>query len=63
MSGGGLVETKGLFEGGGGGLFNFDGTMVSVLHKELEYKVKKVKNKKVGGHVAEGQHQIRTFSW
>ena len=61
MSGGGLVETKGLFEGGG--LFNLEETMVSVLHKELEYKVEKLKNKKVGGLVAEGQHQIRTFSW
>ena len=38
-------------------------TMVSVLHKELEYKVEKLKNKKVGGLVAEGQLQIRTFSW
>ena len=61
MSGGGLVETKGLFEGGG--LFDLEETMVSGLHKELEYKVEKLKNKKVGGLVAEGQHQIRTFSW
>ena len=61
MSGGGLVETKGLFEGGG--LFDLEETMVSVLHKELEYKVEKLKNKTVGGLVAEGQHQIRTFSW
>ena len=37
--------------------------MVSVLHKELEYKVKKLKNKKVGGHAAEDQNQIRTSSW
>ena len=29
--------------------------MVSVLHKELEYKVEKLKNKKVGGHAAEDQ--------
>ena len=61
MSGGGLVETKGLFEGGG--LFDLEETMVSVLHKELEYKVEKLKNKKVGGLVAEGQLQIRTFIW
>ena len=27
--------------------------MVLVLHKELEYKVEKLKNKKVGGHAAE----------
>ena len=31
---------------GGGGLFNLEKTMVSVLHKELEYKVEKLKNKK-----------------
>ena len=33
-----------------GGLFNLEKMMVSVLHKELEYKVEKLKNKKVGGH-------------
>ena len=37
--------------------------MVSVLHKELEYKVEKVKYKKVGGHAAKDQKQIRTSSW
>ena len=37
--GGGLIET--------GGLFNLAKTMVSVLHKELEYKVEKLKNKKL----------------
>ena len=31
---------------GGGGLFNLETTMVSVLHKELEYKVEKLKYKK-----------------
>ena len=46
-----------------GGLFNLEKTMVSVLHKELEYKVEKLKYKKVGGHAAEGQNQIRTSSW
>ena len=51
------------FEGGGclfegGGLFNLEKTMVSVLHKELEYKVKKLENKKVGGHAAEDQNKI-----
>ena len=30
---------------GGGGLFNLKTTMVSVLNKELEYKVEKLKNK------------------
>ena len=29
-----------------GGLFNLDTTMVSVLHKKLEYKVEKLKYKK-----------------
>ena len=33
FEGGGLIET--------GGSFNIETTMVSVLHKELEYKVKK----------------------
>ena len=30
-----------------GGLFNLEKTMVSVLHKELEYKVEKFKHKKL----------------
>ena len=42
--GGGLIETGGLFERGG--LFNLKTTMVSVLHKELDYKVEKLKYKK-----------------
>ena len=46
-----------------GGLSNLAKTMVSVLHKELEYKVEKLKYKKVGGHAAEDQKQIRTSSW
>ena len=29
-----------------GGLFNLETTMVSVFHKELEYKVNTLKNKK-----------------
>ena len=40
------------FEGGGGaggGLINAEKTMVSVLPKEVEYKVEKLKYKKVGG--------------
>ena len=37
-------------------------TMVSVLHKELEYKVEKLKYIKVGGHAAEDQNQMRTSS-
>ena len=52
---GSLIET--------GGLFNLETTMVSVLHKELEYKMEKLKHKKVGGHAAEDQNQIRTSSW
>ena len=28
--------------GGGGSLFNLKATMISVLHKELEYKVEKL---------------------
>ena len=37
--------------------------MVSALHKELADKVEKLKYKKVGGHAAEDQSQIRTCSW
>ena len=35
------------------GLFNLEKTMVSVLHKELVYKMEKLKYKKVVGHAAE----------
>ena len=52
---GGLIETW--------GLFNLEKTMVSVLHKHLKYKVEKLKNKKVGGHAAKDQNQIRTSRW
>ena len=53
MGGGGLLEKR-------RGLFNLEKTMVSVLHKELGYKVEKLKNKKVGGHAAKDQNQIQT---
>ena len=33
--------------------------MVSVLHKELEYKVEKLRYKKVGGRAVEDQNPIR----
>ena len=46
--GGGLIEAGDLLEMGG--LFNLEKTMASVLHKELEQKVEKLKNKKDGGH-------------
>ena len=49
--------------GGGGVLLNLETTMVSVLYKELEYKVEKLEDKKVEGHTAEDQSQIRTTSW
>ena len=42
---GGLIEI-GDGDGGGGGLFNLEASMVSVLRKELEYKVEKLKYKK-----------------
>ena len=54
--GGGLLEK-------GRGLFNLEKTTVSVVHKELGYKVEKFKNKKVGGHEVEDQNQIQTSSW
>ena len=58
---------EGLFDGGGGGgvggegLFNLTKTIVSVVHKDLEYKVEnlkyiKKKNSRITKH-------IRTFSW
>ena len=37
--------------------------MVSVLHKELGYKVEKLKYKKIEGHAAEDQNQIWTSRW
>ena len=43
LRGGGLIETGGLFERRG--LFNLEMTMVSVLHKELECKVEKLRYK------------------
>ena len=46
-----------------GGLFNSEKMMVSVLHKELGYKVEKLKYKKIEGHAAEDQNQIRTSHW
>ena len=46
-----------------GGLFNLEKTMVSVLYKQLEYKVEKLKYTKVGDHAAEDQSQIGTSSW
>ena len=42
----------------GGGLFNLETTMVSVLHKELEYK-----EQDVFGHAAKDHNQIRTSRW
>ena len=45
-----------------GRLINLEKMLVSVLHKELEYKVEKFKNKKVGGHAAKDQNQIWTSS-
>ena len=59
--GGGLIEAGDLLEMGD--LFNLEKTMASVLHKELEQKVEKFKNKRDGGHAAEDQNQIRTSSW
>ena len=54
---GGLIETGGLFEREG--LFNLEKTMVSYLHKELEYKAEKYKKyKKVVGHTAEDENQF-----
>ena len=48
--GGGLYRDGSLFERGG--LFNLEQTMVSVVHKEVEYKVEKLKYKEVRGYAA-----------
>ena len=55
---GGLYRDGSPFERGG--LFNLEQTMVSVVHKELEYKVEKLKYKEVRGYAAEDHKQIRT---
>ena len=39
-------------------MFNLETTMASVLHKELAYKVEKLKYTKVEGVAAEDQNQI-----
>ena len=63
--GGGLNRNGWLIreEWGGGGLFTLEKTMVSVVHKELEHKAEKLKNKMVGVHAAENQNQIQISSW
>ena len=43
FEGGGLIEMGGLFERGG--FFYLETTMVSVLYKELEYNVEKLRYK------------------
>ena len=43
----GLNRDWRLFERRGGGLFNLEKMIVSVLHKGLEYKVEKVRYKKL----------------
>ena len=43
---------------GGGGLLHLEKTIVSALHKELEYKVEKLKYRKVEHHAAEDQKRI-----
>ena len=45
LGGQGLIEIGGYLRDGG--LFNVEKTMVSVLHKELEYKVEKLKYKRL----------------
>ena len=57
----GLIEREAYLRGEGG-LFNLAKTMVSVLHRELEYQVEKFKygNLEV---MQEDQKQILTSSW
>ena len=55
FGGGHLIEVGSLFKRGE---INVEKTMVSLLHKELEYIVEKLKYEKVGGHAARDQNQI-----
>ena len=60
--GGGLIYFKPIWEGGlieAGDLFNLENTILSVLHKELEYKVEKLKYKTLEVM----QPRIKTSSW
>ena len=50
---GALIET--------GDLFNLEKTMVFVLHKEVGYKMEKLKDKKAGGHAAQGSESNLNF--
>ena len=62
----GSVNRDGRLIWEGEGLFDLQTTMVSVLHKELEYKVEKLKYKTFWGHSSsklKDQNQIRTSSW
>ena len=52
---GGLIERR--------SLFTLAKMMVSVLHKELEYKMEKLKYEKAGGYAAEDQKQTQISSW
>ena len=56
---GSLIETGGIFKREG--LFNLEKTTVSVLHKELEYKVEKLKYKKVGDAAEDHWESNPTF--
>ena len=47
--------------GGGGSISNLEKTTASVLHKELDNKVEKLKYKKVGGHAVEVQWSNLNF--
>lgn len=53
-------DGRGVFERRG--LFHLERTTVSVLHKELEQNLEKLKNKRDGGHAAEDQNQIHISS-
>ena len=62
----GLIYFKLIWAGGlieRGSLFTLAKMMVSVLHKELEYKVEKLKYEKAGGYAAEDQKQTQISSW
>ena len=59
LGGGGVNRDKGW---GGLHVVNQERRMVSALPKGLEYKVEKLKCKKVGGHAPDDKNQILTSS-
>ena len=64
LSPGGFIYFRPIWGGRGWGrLSNLEKTMVLVFPREPEYKVQKLKHKKVGGLAAEDRNKIWPSSW